>query len=233
MLHCSVRFQDAARRWPFRRVPKHSGVHMHHVLKRLSLATAVLLGASLAQAATPPAATATTELTFSSLLSYSTRMTVNHTVGGRLDITPVGGALLVNVLGELGVTRQIIGDYSIGKNEGVLFNFGQKVSLTGWDMDDLPGGKNTFSLKVDGGAVQSFSLHSLKPSTPLVGSSFQFGWLGEAYFIDSVKFSAWAEPVQPPNPSPAVPAVPEPQTYALMAACLGVLAVATRRRSAA
>jgi PEP-CTERM motif len=201
---------------------------MHHVFTRLSLATLALLGVTVAQA-TP----AVTTLSFSSLLNFSTHMTLDHTVGGTLEITPVGGKLLVNVLGELGVAHRVIGDYSINRNEGILFNFSQKVSLTGWDMDSLPGGKNTFSLKVDGGAVQSFNLNSPKPGTALVGSSFQFGWLGESYFIDSVQFTAWAEPVKPNTPGPLVTAVPEPSTAALMVACGGVLAFVARRQSKA
>jgi len=232
MLQCSVNFQDAAMHRAISLVPAHSGVHMHHVFTRLSLVGLFLLGTSLAHAANPPAAAkpTTTELTFSNLLNYSTHMTVNNTVGGQLNITPVGGKLLVNILGELGVANQVIGDYSINKNEGILFNFSQKVSLSGWDMDDLPGGKNTFSLKVDGGTAQSFSLQSLKPTAPLVGSSFQFGWLGESYFIDSVKFSAWAEPMAPNKPSPLVTAVPEPSTAAMLMACATVMAFVARRK---
>ena len=199
---------------------------MHHVFTRLTLAALTLMGVTVAQAAP-----AVTNLTFSSLLNYSTHTTVGNTVGGTLDITPVGGRLLVNILGELGVANQVIGDYSINKNEGILFNFSQKVSLTGWDMDDLPGGKNTFSLKVDGGAAQSFSLASLKPSTALVGSSFKFGWLGESYFIDSVQFTAWSEPAKPGTPGPVVTAVPEPSSAALMLACGGVLAFVARRKA--
>lgn len=199
---------------------------MHHVFTRLSLATVALLSASWAHAAN-----STTELTFSNLLNYSTHMTVNNTVGGKLDITPVGGKLLVNILGELGVTNQLIGDYSINKNEGILFTFSQKVSLSSWDMDDLPGGKNTFSLKVDSGAAQSFNLQSLKPSSSLVGTSFQFGWLGEAYFIDSVKFSAWAEPIAPHKPAPIVTAVPEPSVAVMLMACAATLAYVARRKA--
>jgi hypothetical protein len=226
MLRCSVNSQDDFMHRAISPVPVFPGVHMHHVFTRLTLAALALLGATVAQA-TP----AVTNLTFSNLLNYSTHMTVGNTVGGTLDITPVGGKLLVNILGELGVANQVIGDYSINKNEGVLFHFSQKVSLTNWDMDDLPGGKNTFSLKVDGGAAQSFSLASLKPSTALVGSNFQFGWLGEAYFIDSVKFTAWSEPAKPNTSGPLVTAVPEPSTAALMLACGGVLAFVARRKS--
>jgi hypothetical protein len=146
---------------------------MHHVFTRLSLATLVVLATSLAHAANPPSAAkpTTTELTFSNLLNYSTHMTVNNTVGGLLNITPVGGKLLVNVLGELGVANQVIGDYSINKNEGILFNFSQKVSLSGWDMDDLPGGKNTFRRKA------SACSHSSPRHRWWVRASSSAGWV--------------------------------------------------------
>jgi PEP-CTERM motif len=202
------------------------GVLVHHVFTRLTLAALTLMGVTAAHA-TP----AVTHLSFSNLLNFSAHMTVDHTVGGTLDITPVGGKLLVNVLGELGVSSRLIGDYSINKGEGILFNFSQKVSLTGWDMDDLPGGPDHFSLRVDGGLVQPFSLRSTGPGSSLVGSSFQFGWLGESYFIDSVKFMAWSEPVNPGKPGPLVTAVPEPSTAALMLACGGVFAFMARRKS--
>ena len=200
---------------------------MHHAFTRLTLAALALLGATAVQAADQ-----VTHLSFSNLLGFSTHLTVNNTVGGELDITPVGGKLLVNVLGELGVTQRVIGDYSINKKEGILFSFDQRVSLTGWDLDDLPGGPNHFSLRVDGGNVQPFSLHSAGPGSAVVGSSFQFGWLGESYFIDSLQFSAWSEPLTPTTGSPVVTAIPEPSTAALMLACGGVMAFMARRKSA-
>jgi PEP-CTERM motif len=200
---------------------------VHQTLTRLTFVALALLGTSVTQADTQG-----TPLSFSSLLSFSTHMTVSNTVGGDLEITPVGGKLLVNVLGELGVSNRVIGDYSINKNEGILFSFDQQVSLTAWDMDHLPGGKNTFSLRVDGGTAQSFKLQSHAPSTPLVGSTFQFGWLGEAYFLDSVQFSAWSEPVSPGTGTPVVTAIPEPSTAAMLLACGGVMLFVARRKSA-
>ncbi len=199
---------------------------MHHAFTRLTLATLALLGASVVQAAPT-----VTNLSFSSLLNFSTHLTVSNTVGGELDITPVGGKLLVNVLGELGVTNRVIGDYSINKNEGILFSFDQTVSLTGWDMDDLPGGPNHFSLRVDGGNVQPFSLHATGPSSALVGSTFQFGWLGESYVMDSVQFSAWSEPLPPNSGTPVVTAIPEPSTAAMLLACCGVMFFVARRKT--
>lgn len=200
---------------------------MHQAFTRLTLAALALLGASVAQA-NPQV----THLSFSNLLNFSTHMTISDTVGGELEITPVGGKLLVNVLGELGVSNRVIGDYSINKHEGILFSFDQQVSLSAWDLDHLPGGQNTFNLKVDGGTAQSFTLQSHAPSTPLVGSTFQFGWLGEAYFLDSVQFSAWSEPISTGTGSPVVTAIPEPSTAAMMLACGGVMLFVARRKSA-
>ena len=198
---------------------------MQHVFSRLTIASLALLGTALAQAAN------VTTLNFNGLLSFAQHIELDHTVGGELDITPVGGKYLVDVLGMLGVTNKVIGDYSINKNEGVLFTFDKKVSLIGWDMEDLPRGTNTFSLKVDSGAAQTLSLQSVQPNAPLVGKSFQFGWLGESYLIDSLKFASWAEPVKPPSKGSAlVTAIPEPSSAALMLACGATLVFVSRRK---
>ena len=142
---------------------------MHTVVNRWALAALVLMGASVAQAAP------VTTLSFSSLLGYAESVQVQDTVGGDLTITPVGGQYLVNILGELGVTNGLLGDYRINLNEGVLLNFEEKVSLLGWDMDDLRGGSNVFTLQVDGGALQMISLQSTTPDQPEVGRSFLLG----------------------------------------------------------
>lgn len=202
---------------------------MPRSMTRWTALALVLWGSSAAQATTD-----TTHLSFSSLLGFSTQMSVDHTVGGHLAITPVGGKLLVNVLGELGVTNRVIGDYSINKNEGILFTFDQKVSLSNWDLDDLPGGRNQFSLRVDGGSALTLSMGSVAPSAPMVGQTFQFGWSGEAYLMDSVTFTAWHEPVSPPHGGSSggfVTPVPEPSVYAMMAASLITIGAMTWRRA--
>lgn len=202
---------------------------MHSFVNRWALAALVLMGASVAQAATQPVTT----LSFSSILGYSTSMHVQDTVGGDLSITPVGGKYLANILGELGVTNSLFGDYRINnRHEGVLLNFDEKVSLLGWDMDDLRGGSNVFTLKVDGGAVQMISLKATTPDQPEVGRSFLLGWSGDAYLIDSLTFGAWHEPVGPLPDGGIVGVVPEPSTSALLAACMVTMGVFVRRRSA-
>lgn len=200
---------------------------MHTVDNRWALAALVLMGASVAQAATPPVTT----LSFSSLLGYAESVQVQDTVGGDLTITPVGGQYLVNILGELGVTNGVFGDYRINLHEGVLLNFENKVSLLGWDMDDLRGGSNVFTLQVDGGGLQMISLQSTTPDQPEVGRSFLLGWSGDAYLIDSLTFGAWHEPVGPLPDGGIVGVVPEPSTSALLAACMVTMGVFVRRRS--
>jgi len=201
---------------------------MPSFINRWALAALVLMGASVAQAATPPVTT----LSFSSILGYAKSVQVQDTVGGDLTITPVGGKYLVNILGELGVTNSLFGDYRINLNEGVLLSFDEKVSLLGWDMDDLRGGSNVFTLKVDGGAVQMISLQATTPDQPEVGRSFLLGWSGDAYLIDSLTFGAWHEPVGPLPDGGIVGVVPEPSTSALLAACMVTMGVFVRRRSA-
>ena len=199
---------------------------MHTVVNRWALAALVLMGASVAQAAP------VTTLSFSSLLGYAESVQVQDTVGGDLTITPVGGQYLVNILGELGVTNGVWGDYRINLNEGVLLNFEEKVSLLGWDMDDLRGGSNVFTLQVDGGALQMISLQSTTPDQPEVGRSFLLGWSGDAYLIDSLTFGAWQAPAGPLPIGGIVGVVPEPSTSALLAACMVTMGAFVRRRSA-
>ena len=200
---------------------------MHTVVNRWTLAALVLMGASVAQAAP-----SVTTLSFSSLLGYTRSAQVQDTVGGDLTITPVGGEYLVNILGELGVTNGLFGDYRINLNEGVLLNFEEKVSLLGWDMDDLRGGSNVFTLQVDGGALQMISLQSTTPDQPEVGRSFLLGWSGDAYLIDSLTFGAWQAPAGPLPVGGIVGVVPEPSTSALLAACMVTMGAFVRRRSA-
>ena len=124
-------------------------------------------------------------------------------------------------------------DPTIDKNQGLLFTFSQAVRLTGFNMDHAVGaGASQFTLSVDGGAAQNFRLDGGNwASTGLTGTTFAFGYLnsgGAPYAIDSVSLASLT--VSASVGGGVVTAVPEPQTYALMAACLGVLAVATRRR---
>lgn len=182
-------------------------------------AMALVVAAMAAQAT--PRSDAQTTLSFSGLLGLSTGLHLTNTVGGDASVTPLGGRYLVNVLGELGVSNSLLGDWRINRHEAVLFSFARPVSLSWWDLDDLPRGSNQFLLAVDGAAPQTLSLHQhqLPSRQPLVGQTFAFGWSGDAYLIDSLTFT------RAPAVGTVVTAVPEPGTYALMAACLGVISL--------
>lgn len=158
-----------------------------------------------------------TVLTFSKLSGkYSTIHYDNTEAGGDLDITATGGKL-VAALGNLGVYDKTVkhDEITIDKNQAITFTFEKVVGLAGWDMSDLWGGIDKFSLSVDGGVATKFSLNSHGPSSALIGKSFTFGYAGDDYMIDTLKF---------------VCEVPEPETYALMIAGLLTAGVMRRRQ---
>lgn len=124
---------------------------------------------------------------------------------------------------------------TIDKNQSLLFTFSQAVRLTGFNMDYAANmGASLFTLSVNGGTAQTFSLNGSNwLASGLIGTTFEFGVAntgGASYAIDSVSLASVV--VTTPTGGGVVAAVPEPETYALMAACLGVLAVVTRRRKA-
>ncbi|WP_159098817.1 PEP-CTERM sorting domain-containing protein [Aquabacterium olei] len=159
-----------------------------------------------------------TTLTFSNLLDKKTTYVYKDTdAGGDATVTADSGKLVV-VGGELGVaTGGLLGvlDPRLGKGESITVSFAKTVSLLYWDMDDLPLGSNKFSLSVDGATPLLYSLDSHTTAPLLTGKSFKFGYAGDAYFIDSLKF---------------VCEVPEPETYALMVAGLLTAGVMRRRQ---
>jgi hypothetical protein len=180
------------------------------------------LAAALALASVASAQAATTVLTFSHLLDYEPSFTYNNTVGGKLKVTATGGKLAI-VGGELGVAdlKHFDLDPRLGKQETITFSFDKAVNLIAWDLDDLPFFSNEFSIKVDSNAAQTFSLDSFSPgSTSLQGKTFTFGYKGDSYFIDTLKFSS-------------VTAVPEPAAGALILSGLAVAGLIARRRNKA
>ena len=183
----------------------------------LSIRAAV---AAAAIAATASAQAATTTLTFSELVGVHSSLTYSGTVGGNLTVTSNKGSLTV-VLGELGVATWTNWDPGLGAGETITFSFAQDVKLSHWNLDDLNLlGSNQFGLKVDGGANKSYSLDSHSSATALIGKTFTFAYKGDAYFIDTLKFSS-------------VTAVPEASSVAMTLAGLGVVGfmAARRRRS--
>lgn len=186
--------------------------------KRSALASALMLASMVSAQA------ATTTLTFSQLIDFTSSLSYNNTVGGDLTVTANGGKLVI-IGGELGVARLKLFDLDprLGKNESITFSFEDAVSLSFWDMDDLNlGGSNKFGLAVDGGAIKKFSLDSKNPGAlTLTGNSFTFSYAKDSYFIDTLKFSS------------VTPAVPEPATTAMVLAGLGVAGLIARRRKTA
>jgi hypothetical protein len=185
---------------------------MNHAIRAVVAATALAAAAVSAQAAT------TTTLTFSELIGVHSSLTYNGTVGGKLTVSSNKGSLTV-VLGELGVATWNNWDPRINGGETITFSFTDEVKLIGWDMDDLNLlGSNNFGLKVDGGPNNTYSLDSHAPSTTLSGKTFTFGYKGDAYFIDTLKFAS-------------VTPVPEASSVAMTLAGLGVVGfIAARRR---
>lgn len=180
-----------------------------------------VLASALVLASVASAQAATTTLTFSQLIDFSSSLSYDNTVGGDLTVTADGGKLVI-IGGELGVAKLKLFDLDprLGKNESITFSFQDAVSLSFWDMDDLNlDGSNKFGLSVDGSAIQQFSLDSKNPGAlTLTGNTFTFSYAKDSYFIDTLKFSS------------VTPAVPEPTTAALVLAGLSVAGVIARRR---
>ena len=175
------------------------------------------MAASLAALALPAQATTTTTLTFTEIIDAATTLNYSGTAGGNLTVSSTGGKLVI-VLGELGVAKLANVDTRLGSGETITFSFAQAVSLSYWDLDDLPFGSNQFGLSVDGGTPASYSLASHGSATPLIGNTFTFSYTGDSYFIDTLKFSS-------------VTAVPEASSTAMVLAGLGVVGfIAGRRR---
>ncbi len=166
-----------------------------------------------------------TTLDFSKLLAIKSQLDYSDVVGGGdLTVTANQGKLVI-VLGELGVSSGSLLsklDPRIGSGEAIKFSFQNDVELKAWDLDDLNFlGSNKFSLSVDGGAAQLLSLDSHTSLSSLTGKSFTFGYSGDSYFIDSLKFACVDVITNP---------IPEPETWALAGAGLMTLVMVSRRR---
>lgn len=140
------------------------------------------------------------------------------------DLSPTYGGL--GVMSRNDSTGALAGGDEINLGDTLTLSFANTVKIVGfhfWDKNhqsyDLNSG-DTFSLSINGGAAQTLSLSNFPwygAGSTLVGNSFTFGFTNEDYYVGAIKMAA-------------VPAVPEPQTYALMLAGLGAVAFVARRR---
>lgn len=165
---------------------------------------------------------ATTKLKFDKVLKVGKTFEYKNTVGGDLTVSTLSGALLVNALGQLGVSsKSNLLDSRVNLGESISFTFDNAVQLIDWNFTDWSKPSNKFTLSIDGGAAQVFSLDNFNATTDLIGSKFTFGYKGDSYFIDSLTFQGYCPPV------------PEPETYGLALAGLLTAGVALRRRQKA
>lgn len=186
---------------------------MKHAIRAVVAATALAAAAVSAQAAT-------TTLTFSEIVGVHSSLEYSGTAGGDLTVTSNKGSLTI-VLGELGVATWSNWDPRINSGETITFSFTDTVKLSYWDLDDFFLSTNKFSLKVDGGTPVTLSTFSHTTSPVLTGKTFTFGYKGDAYVIDTLKFSS-------------VTPVPEASSVAMTLAGLGVVGfIAARRRRGA
>jgi hypothetical protein len=142
------------------------------------------------------------------------------------DLGPNNGGL--GVVSRNDSTGQRTGRDEINFGDRLTLTFANAVKIVGfhfWDKDhgsyDLSNsGLEKFGLSIDGGATQLHSLSNFPwygGSSTLIGNSFTFSYKNEDYYLGAIKIAA-------------VPAIPEPQTYALMLAGLAAVVFVARRR---
>lgn len=159
-------------------------------------------------------------------------MTFNGGVGGLLTVTSPGTNSTVfenldkhDAQYGLGVVSGPTASANpwVDPGEVLTLSFANLVNLVGYhiyQVGNAPGHPDQFQVSVDGGAWQARSFASLVYTSDdgrwLTGHTFSFKSADyEKFYVGAVKITS---------------AVPEPETYALMLAGLGALAVTTRRR---
>lgn len=142
------------------------------------------------------------------------------------DLSPKHGGL--GVISRLNHTSRLFGDDGINAGDALQLAFSRPVTLVGmhfFDTDHSRTDRGDFgTLSIDGGASHVFALQSYVSADPaqwITGTHFNFGYGADndapyGYYLGAVKLMA-----QP---------VPEPETYALMLAGLGAIAMVARRR---
>lgn len=141
------------------------------------------------------------------------------------DLDPNYGGLGVVSRNESTGALNLTND-EINQGETLTLSFANTVKIVGfhfWDkdhkLDDLNSG-DSFGLSINGGAMQQLALPNhpwYGAGSTLVGNTFTFSYVNEDYYLGAIKIAA-------------VPAIPEPQTYALMAVGLAAMAFVARRR---
>jgi hypothetical protein len=184
---------------------------------RCLIAAAALVGVQGLAHAIATTTPAGTNVTFSGVASLSQSLTVSNSVGGSLSITPQGGSHITGLNGKVGVSQNSAADTTVGTGEGILFSFAKGVTLSRLQLD-VPGTGGTFTLSVNGGSAQTYTLATFQNPVAIVGSTFLFGWSGTDYAINSVTFGKATSPV------------PEADVVAMVLAGAGIAAFAARRQ---
>ncbi|TBO31235.1 hypothetical protein EYS42_08280 [Aquabacterium lacunae] len=190
---------------------------MFTAFPRRLIAVAALMGAQGMAHAIATTTPAGTNVTFSGVASLSQSLTVNNSVGGTLTITPQGGSHITGLSGKVGVSQNSAADTTVGSGEGILFSFTKGVTLSRLLLD-MPGTGGSFTLSVNGGGAQTYSVATFQNSVSIAGSTFLFGWSGTNYAINSATFGKATSPV------------PEADVVAMVLAGAGIAAFAARRQ---
>jgi hypothetical protein len=144
---------------------------------------------------------------------------------------------LVSNYGGLGVVSRsssgvVSGSDELNYGDTLTLSFAKAVKIVGFHFYDKnhgssdlnPGSGDKFGLSIDGANRTGIALNQFPfwgQSSTMVGTQFTFSYWNEDYYLGAIKIA-----------EVPIPAVPEPQTYALMLAGLGSIVVMARRRRA-
>lgn len=178
----------------------------------------------LSPASKSVAASATTTITtFDLFMDFAAN---EATLGGGVDLNVTGPATLAGFAPSTfftGVADPAFSNFGTARADNDLeIHFGAFNGLSGVNnlgtlSFNLNGaGTTTLGLSINTFFGDFFSLAGARQTVDLRGAT--------------LTVTAIVPPIEPPIEPPVIPAIPEPQTWLLMAAGLGVLGVVTRRR---